>query len=211
MDWNSDNTEKAENMSGRSESKSSSDVSLLILRVRSGDQQAFETLLNKYTPLIESSVSKCLGDGMYEHYRDDLAQEATVVFYNSILTYDMDQHEVEFGLYAKICIANALISQLRALKKRNAERLSEDSDDGLFDGSFADDSEDPTLRVLEQESLRSLYSVIRGNLSDFEYLVWQLYMSGRTAREIGRRVGKDERAVNNAIYRIRRKLRERLQ
>jgi RNA polymerase sporulation-specific sigma factor len=123
----------------------------------------------------------------------------------------MDQHEVEFGLYAKICIANALISQLRALKKRNAERLSETTTDSLFDGTYTGDSEDPSLRVLEQESLRSLYSVIRGNLSDFEYLVWRLYMSGRTAREIGKKVGKDERSVNNAIYRIRKKLRERLQ
>ena len=198
-------------MGGRSESKSSSEIGALILSVRSGDQQAFETLLKKYTPLIESSVSRCLGDGMYDHYRDDLTQEATVVFYNSILTYDMDQHEVEFGLYAKICIANALISQLRALKKRNAERLSETTTDSLFDGTYTGDSEDPSLRVLEQESLRSLYSVIRGNLSDFEYLVWRLYMSGRTAREIGKKVGKDERSVNNAIYSIRIMLIERLQ
>lgn len=179
----------------------------LILRVREGDEQAFEALLNRYTPLIEASVAKCLGDDMYSLHKDDFVQEATVVFYNSILTYDMDQHEVEFGLYAKICIANALISQLRVLKKRNAERLSEASDEGLFDN----ESEDPSLRVLEQESLKSLYSVIRGNLSDFEYLVWRLYMSGRTAKEIGRRVGRDEKSVNNAIYRIRKKLRERLQ
>ena len=183
------------------------DVSDHIMKVRSGDDQAFEILLQKYTPLIEASVVKCLGDELYSLYRDDFVQEATVVFYNSILTYDMDQHEVEFGLYAKICISNALISQLRVLKKRKAERLSEASDEGLF----VNESEDPSLRVLEQESLKSLYSVIRGNLSDFEYLVWRLYMAGKTAKDIGQRVGKDEKSVNNAIYRIRKKLRERLQ
>ena len=183
------------------------DVFDLVLKVRSGDGQAFETLLQKYTPLLEASVVKCLGDEMYSLYRDDFMQEATVVFYNSILTYDMDQQEVEFGLYAKICISNALISQLRVLKKRKAERLSEASDEGLF----VNESEDPSLRVLEQESLKSLYSVIKGNLSEFEYLIWRLYMSGKTAKDIGLRIGRDEKSVNNAIYRIRKKLRERLQ
>jgi RNA polymerase sporulation-specific sigma factor len=178
----------------------------LISRVRNEDGAAFEALLEKYTPLIESSVKKVLGEELLSLYGDDFRQEATVVFYNSILTYDMEQHEVGFGLYAKICIANALISQLRVLKKRNAERLSETSDDGLF----VNDSEDPSLKILEQESLSSLYSVIRGNLSDLEYRIWQLYMSGRTAKEIANVIDKDERSVNNAVYRIRKKLRAKL-
>ncbi len=189
-----------------SEISDTRDTLELISRVRKKDGDAFETLLGKYTPLIEASVVKILGEELLSLYGDDFRQEATVVFYNSILTYDMEQHEVEFGLYAKICIANALISQLRVLKKRNAERLSETSDDGLF----ANASEDPSLEILEQESLRTLYSVIRGNLSKLEYDIWQLYMSGRTAKDIAIVVNKDEKSVNNAIYRIRKKLRARL-
>ena len=175
----------------------------LISEVRAGSEQAFEKLLEKYTPLIESSVARVVSDSAYVSHEEDLRQEATVVFYNSILTYYIEQHEVEFGLYAKICISNALVSQIRLLQKRRAERLSETSDDGLF----AHDSEDPSARMLEQESLRTLYSVIRGNLSEFEYRIWQLYTSGQTAKEIGDAVGKDEKSVSNAIYRIRKKLR----
>ena len=178
----------------------------LIGKVRSGNDAAFEELLSKYTPLIEASVARVLGDKLYSLYRDDFRQEATVVFYNSILTYDTERHEVDFGLYAKICISNGLISQLRILQKRKAERLSETSDDGLF----ANDLEDPSLRILEQDSLESLYSVIRGSLSEFEYRIWQLYTSGRTAKQIGIIVGKDEKSVANAIYRIRKKLRAQL-
>ena len=125
------------------------------------------------------------------------------MFYNSIMTYELDQNEVEFGLYAKICITNALISQLRARKKRENERPS----DIFNDEFFARDSEDPLRKILEQESVKKLYSVIRENLSDFEYRVWRLYMSGRSAREIGDIVDKDEKSVSNAIYRIRVKLR----
>lgn len=175
----------------------------LISESRNGDENAFAELFAKYKPLIESSVVSVASDEQYSIYADDLSQEAAVVFYNSVMTYDIEQQEVEFGLYAKICISNALISQLRRLKRRSAEHLSDTSGENLF----ANDSEDPSVRILEQESLRSLYSVIRGNLSKFEYDIWQMYVSGRTAKQIGTLIGKDERSVNNAVYRIRKKLR----
>ncbi len=179
----------------------------LVCRVKNGDDGAFEELLRKYTPLIEASVIKVLGDELYSLYKDDFRQEATVVFYNAIMAYDTEQVEVEFGLFAKICISNALISQLRILKRREAERLSETADDGLF----LHDSDDPSLKVLEQENLKTLDSKIKNTLSAYEYRIWQMYVSGRTARDIAGLVGKDERSVNNAIYRIRKKLRAQLQ
>jgi RNA polymerase sporulation-specific sigma factor len=179
----------------------------LIARVKDGDESAFEELLLQYTPLIEASVAKMLGDGLYSSYEDDFRQEAVVVLYNAILSYNIEQHEVEFGLFAKICISNALISQLRILKRQNIARLSETA----FDGLFANDSEDPSLKVLEQENLNALYFKIKNALSKYEYRIWHMYMSGKTAKEISLIVGKDERSVSNAIYRIRKKLRKELQ
>ena len=183
--------------------KNSCDIKELILSVRNGDQEAFVTLLHKYKPLIESSVNRFSSDESFSLYHEDLKQEAAVVFYNSILAYDLDQTEVEFGLFAKICIHNALVSQLRLLKKRSAETLEITPDD-LF---FAQDSDDPSVKVLEQERLKSLYAVIRKNLSDMEYSIWQLYVSGRSAAEMARLLGISEKSVSNAVYRIRKKLR----
>ena len=174
-----------------------------ISRVRNGEQDAFSDLLQQYRPLIESLVARFCMDTVFESDREDLRQEAVMSFYRAILAYDTDQTEVEFGLYAKICISNALISQSRIQKKRTAEELTE----SLSTDVFVHDSEDPAGWILEQERVKALYSVIRKNLSDFEYRVWQCYMSGRTAGEIGSLVGKDEKSVSNAIYRIRKKLR----
>ena len=180
-----------------------------IVREANGEesQRAFEEMLKRYDPLIKASVAKISENEVAKPFYDDLAQEATVVFYNSILTYDIDQTEVEFGLYAKICIANALVSQLRSLKRRVMEPLEDTEKTGIFVHEYGDPSES----ILEQERVRALYSVIRKHLSTFEYRVWRYYMSGRTAKEIGQLVGKDEKAIANAIYRIRRKLREALQ
>ena len=185
---------------------SKEDVRALILAVRSGDQDAFASLLRQYKPLIDTSVARFSSDEEFVLYREDLKQEAALVFYNSILAYDLEQTEVEFGLFAKICIQNALVSVLRSLKRRSAEQLTELPESLLS----VQDFEDPSSRTLERERLESLYAVIRKNLSDFEYSVWQLYMSGRSTAEIAAQVRTDQKSVSNAIYRIRKKLRARL-
>ena len=184
--------------------KSKRDVRTLILAVRDGDQNAFDALLDQYRPLIDASVARFSTDETFSLYCEDLKQEASVVFYNSILAYDLEQNEVEFGLFAKICIYNALVSFLRAMKRRSAEPVAEIPQNLIT----VQDFEDPSARMLEQERLKSLYAVIRKNLSELEYKVWQLYISGRSASEIAALLSTNEKSINNAIYRIRKKLRE---
>ncbi len=186
--------------------KSKNELRKLISAVRGGDQAAFVELLDQYKPLIDSSVSKFASDEAFVLYRDDLRQEASVVFYNSILAYDLEQTEVEFGLYAKICIYNALVSQLRSLKKKEAEPIDQIPDSLLA----VDVTDDPSARILEQERIKAIYSVIRSTLSDFEYKVWQLYVSGHSAANIANQLGIEQKSVANAVYRIRKKLRARL-
>lgn len=183
---------------------SGKDLKSLILAVRNGDQDAFAVLLKQYKPLIDAAVARFSSDEAFALYSEDLRQEASVVFYNSILAYDLDQDEVEFGLFAKICIYNALVSFLRTLKRRSAETVAENPEILLE----AHDFDDPSAKILEQERLKSLYSIIRKNLSDFEYTVWNYYMSGRSASRIADVLGTDTKSVNNAIYRVRKKLRE---
>ena len=177
-----------------------------VRRVREGDQEAFASLLEQYRPLLQSQLSSFSCEGQNSADAEDLHQEALMAFYNAILAYDTEQSEVEFGLYAKICISNALISHRRLQKRREAEQLTEEWNLESFI-KVGESCDDPVVRVLEQEREQVLYAVIRKNLSDFEFRVWQLYMSGRTAAEIGRLVGKDERSASNAVYRIRKKLR----
>lgn len=182
---------------------SKDDIRALVLAVRDGDQAAFDSLLDQYKPLINASVAKFSSDEAFALYHEDLKQEAALVFYNSILAYDLEQNEVEFGLFAKICIHNALVSVLRSLKRRSEEPIAQIPETLLT----VQDFEDPSSRMLERERLKSLYAVIRKNLSNFEYEVWQLYMSGQSAKEIAKRLQTDEKAISNAIYRIRKKLR----
>jgi RNA polymerase sporulation-specific sigma factor len=126
-----------------------------------------------------------------------------VGFYNSILAYDLEQTGVEFGLFAKICIRNALVSQLRALKKCSTASM----EDIAEIPTTTIDTEDPLVRILEQERLKSLYTVIRKNLSDLEYKIWQMHTAGWSASDMALALKTNEKSVNNAVYRVRKKLR----
>ena len=185
--------------------KSKKEITELILAVRGGDQKAFILLLEQYSPLIEASVNMFCSDGTSTNDKDDFRQEASVAFYNSVLTYDVEQSNVEFGLYAKICVCNALISQIRIAKRIPTEM--QDFSDTITANEPLDD---PSLRLLEEERLSFLFKIIRNTLSKYEYKVWELYLSGCSTAEIAKRLDTDSKSISNAIYRIRVKLKDSL-
>ena len=181
--------------------KEKKELTELIVGVRNKNQEDFEILLSQYSPLIESCVNFYSG-GTLEKYREDFRQEATVAFYNSILTYNLNQNNVEFGLYAKICISNALNSQIRISKKFSIETLQDD-----FEAiERFNVSSDPSEKVLEKERIDSLLKTIQDSLSNYEYKIWKSYLSGFSTQEIAKQLDTDAKSVSNAIYRIRVKL-----
>ena len=180
-------------------------VQNLIFRIRGGDQAAFNELLELYAPLIQAEVARN-GEELGDFDREDLRQVAWLALYRASFSFDLEQAEVSFGLFAKICIANALSTQLRAIRRRTVEVPVADEVIALASGEDGD----PAGRVREEEDLQLLRSRIRALLSPLENRVWTLYTAGFSAKEIGTRLGKAPRSIENAVYRIRQKLREAL-
>lgn len=180
-------------------------VNSLILKVRASNQAAFEELLELYSPLLSSFVTRFSVNNDNPQDAEDLRQELTVAFYNSILSFDVEQNEVSFGLYAKICMNNALVTQLRALKKRDEGTLVPLKDDE--DGMEVVGDDDLERDLIERETVKELKTRIESLLSSFEIKVWRLYVAGCTSREMAQTLGKSEKSIDNAVFRIRRKLR----
>ncbi len=177
----------------------------LIQSAKQGEQAAFELLLEQYRPLIGSLVGQFASK--YPNVdSEDLNQEATICFHRALMRYDCSREDVSFGAYAKKCIANGLISFLRANKQASVNISSFDDEATVFiDRCFPPD--DPVQTVQERENYEALCHRVRASLSDYENRVWWLYLSGRTAKEIALALHKDEKSIQNAIYRIRQKLR----
>ena len=184
----------------------SAQIEALLRLVRKGDQQAFSDLLALYEPLVRAEVSRHTS-GLEVFDVDDFRQVALLALYRASLNFDLSQSEVEFGLYAKICIGNALSSFLRAWIRNNNNELSV-PDEWLGEGDQGEG--DPARRLMEEEAVQLLLARIRRVLSPFENRVWNLYMAGLSAKKIGRMLDKEPHAIENAVYRIRRKLRSEL-
>lgn len=191
--------------SARASEKPRTDGSQELLRqAQSGSLDAYATLRGQYSPLIRSSVARCDRSELSMQERSDLCEEAERIFLNAVSSFDTAQDEVSFGLYAKICLHNGLVSEMRHITARRRLEVVPMPEEVLSDG------EDPAEVVEAEERFSGLCAVVRSCLSDFENLIWWQYVSGVSASEIASRLGRDEKSIHNAIYRIRRKLRERL-
>lgn len=182
-------------------------VVVLLKSAQDGDQKAFEELLRRYTPLIDSLTGRFFSSSTFSvQDREDLRQEALVAFYYALMHFNTAQEDVQFGLYAKECIQNRLISHLRKLKHQNKVLLMES------ETAIASDAElpDPSLHLVEQEAYVDLCNRVSKLLSEYENRIWWIYLSGRTAKEVAALLQTSERSVQNAIYRIRKKLRSEL-
>ena len=183
--------------------KPDADVRGLVLQAQAGSQEACSLLLSRYRPLLEASVARFGSAELTEQEYADLREEAERIFLNAIFSFDPEQEGVELGLYAKICLRNGLVSEWRHLcSLRRAAPLPLQEQELI--------EPDPASQLEEEERFHQLCRTVRGLLSDFENTVWWQYVTGVSVADIARELGRDERSVHNAIYRIRRKLRERL-
>lgn len=179
-------------------------IESLLLRIREGDDTAFAELLTRYEPLVAAAVAR-YGIGLGTEDREDLRQIALIALCRAARNFDLEQSEVEFGLFAKVCVANAIISQLRIIQ----EHRKNHTDGELLNWSLSD-GEDPARRIMEEEAFSALAARIRSMLSPYEHRVWTLHIAGYRSGEIAKLLAKDPHSIENAVYRIRQKLRRGL-
>ena len=73
----------------------------------------------------------------------------------------------------------------------------------------APEGSSPEKIVLDREFLGEIFSEISENLSELERSVIGLYLSGASYADITRSLGIDRKAVDNALSRVRRRLRKK--
>ena len=178
------------------------DVEKLIDLVISGDSDAFSALVEKYNPMLKKILNSYTTEEMSKEDVEDLGQEELIAFYRAIISFDAEQKNVEFGLYAKICVTNSMISYKRAAAKKSNESLIGDEE---INSITDPDGEIPKFFEM-RESERELGEQIEKTLSEYENEVWSYYVNGYSSKEIATKLSSSEKSIDNAIFRIRRKL-----
>lgn len=166
----------------------------LIEDVKNGKDSAFSEICEDFAPLIRSQVLKFFGEDLSEY--DDRFQDAAMALYNAACSFDLTQSKVTFGLYAKICIRNRLISIKRKEKKNSKKAAPYAALENQMQTAGARASRE---KLEENEKVIS-------ELSSYEKSVLTLYLNGHSYRDIGLALNKSEKSVDNALYRIKSKL-----
>ena len=174
-------------------------VAELIAAVRSGDDGAFEMLVEEYKPMIDSLVHRFSFDSR------DAFSEACIGFYRAVSSYELGQSDVTFGLYAKICVERSLIDLRRREDRRASHLVYSDVD---VDKIAVSGGVQAMLEHREQTAY--FMSVAKEVLSDFELDVYRHWMLGYKTSEIASILGVTAKAVDNAKNRMWAKLRSRL-
>lgn len=173
------------------------DIINLVRMVQSGDKDAFMEILDAYQPMIKKIVRLYYRDDLSDSAEiEDLKQEASIALYKAANTFNAEQNNISFGLYAKKCVRNGIISALRKLKIR---KKKSDEDEYLS-------LPDPLDRIIEKEDCDILENRIKNELSEYEKAVYELYVVGNSNREIAITIGRSEKSVSNAVCRIKGKL-----
>ncbi len=184
-------------------SQNSKELKATLIAVRLGNDDACAKLLRMYAPLIGSLVRSTMSKlpPSAETDEDELRQEAAIKLYQAALSYDLDE-DISFGLYAKICLKNRMISLLR--------RYSADAEPSTVElteaAALGEGSDDPSEMLLQTERERELELRIKSSLSPLEYDVFNLYTDGMKPTEISKMLGIATKTAENAVYRMKAKL-----
>lgn len=175
-----------------------------------GDALAEEALVERYLPLVNACARPMKlfgGEGK------DLSQEGVFGLISAVRSYD-PANGAAFRTYAEHCIRMRLLSAIKSASRlkhfplndsMSLEQLSEESDPRLS-AVLEELHRNPEDVVLARENTEELYKALSECLSKYEKTVFSLYMDGLSYLEIGNRLGKDIKSVDNAVQRIRRKL-----
>ena len=184
------------------------DDTVLVGFIKSGGtlcDEAFENMCARYMGLISSIASKfrnCFE--FYEH--SDIMQEGLIGLMFACRTFDTNGG-MSFKNYAMLCVENRFrtIRRHTQAKSRVPENNIEPIDDSL---NVVEDitsmSMQETLEI--KEFLNSVYAKIEDLLSPFEKNVLSLHLFGYSYKESAETLSVSDKAVDNALYRIRKKL-----
>lgn len=192
----------------------------LIARLRDGEDSVMEYICSKYRGLVMSKVTSMF---LLGGEKDDLIQEGMIGLFKAVRDFDAGR-DASFYTFAELCISRQMYTAVQASKRQKHRPLNTyvsldssntNNDDGrenlLLSELLTDRTEQsPEELFLDKERVADLERTIEEELSDFERQVLDLYLTGMTYTEIAKVLGRDEKATDNALQRLKSKIKKRL-
>ena len=187
----------------------------LVDRAQRGCEGSLVALIERYRRFARA---KARGYFLVGADRDDVEQEALIGLFKATRDF-RPEHETSFRAFAELCITRQIITAIKAATRQKHHALNQyvsiSGPRTGDDGSERDTDEilhlhrpttDPADGLVAAERLGAMHQRLSEVLSLFEVEVLSLYVDGCSYQEIGERLGRHVKAVDNALQRIKRKL-----
>lgn len=188
----------------------------LLSLAKEHNEEALNLLHEKYKPLINKKCNK-----YYKYVSNkgielsDLIQECLVGFEESIKDFNQEDN-VSFYTFTNLCMDRQLLTEIKRINRDKYKLLNEaipletldtENDVNLID-FLQDNTDNPELGLLEEIEYQELYDKIKKNLTQLEECVFDLKLQNFNYKEIADILDKDPKSIDNAIQRIKTKIKD---
>lgn len=196
--------------------KDYSDSELMYL-VKESNEDAKDIILEKYRYVIDIIFSKykSLGKNLGLE-SSDLYQEALLGFMDAVNNYS-EKKDVKLVTFISFCVRrrlNMALMKANRVKHRflndslSLEHYYDNIDATMMDLISDNEENNPLNNLMNEEEFLDLNEKIKEHLSKNEHEVYELLRNGFSYTEIATLLDKTPKSVDNAIQRIKGKVRK---
>ena len=192
----------------------SSDLSdeMLVRLFHEGDVEALDLLLERYRRF---AGAKARGYFLAGGEADDIEQEGMIGLFKAIR--DFRQGQSSFRAFAELCVTRQIMTAIKTACRQKHQplnryvslwglRVIDDPSERLIEELFDQRVPDPADEVVNLEGQDAMQAALADLLSGLEVDVLRLHLDGCSYQEISDHLGRQVKAVDNALQRIKRKL-----
>ena len=191
----------------------------LIVRLRDGEGAITDYIMDKYKNLVRSKAKSMYILGAD---REDLIQEGMIGLFKAIRDYDSGR-DASFFTFADLCVSRQMYTAVQAAGRQKHTPLNtyislytngvessgaRSGEEQLINSVIASVENNPEELLIDKENVEILEKAIDKELSSFERQVLDLYLTGMKYSQIARVLGKDDKSTDNALQRIKAKLKK---
>lgn len=189
----------------------------LIVRLRDGEEKITDYIMDKYKNLVKSKAKSMYILGAD---REDLIQEGMIGLFKAIRDYDIGR-DASFFTFADLCVSRQMYTAVQAAGRKKHSPLNtyislysnppekEGGEEGELVNSLISKADlNPEDLLIDKENVELIEKTIEKELSSFEKQVLDLYLTGMGYQQIARVLGKDDKSTDNALQRIKTKLKK---
>ena len=177
----------------------------LIDEIKLGSQEAFESILLEFEPLISKVINSQLSEhGDYSIDKDDMRQVANIALFEACQKYSADKG-MSFSSYVYLVIHSRIITYFKScIKTYNYEYYSLDSEDRYL-SNHIDVVCDSAYSYHKEKQFEETLNDFVKSLPKLDQEIIKLKIEEIPYKEIGERLNISTKKVSNRLMRIKKK------